>query len=59
MRVRVNPVPSLERPDQTQRDAAYAATIATVINTIPSVVAAPAGVMHAPVFAPYTAHAAR
>lgn len=59
MRVRVDPVPSLERPDQTQPDAAYAATMATVINAIPSVVAAPAGILHAPVFAPYTPSAAR
>lgn len=59
MRVRVDPVPSLERPDQTQPDAAYAATMATVINAIPNVVAAPAGILHAPVFAPYAPHAVR
>lgn len=53
MRTVLEPVPSLEHPDQTAPDPAYTGTMATIINAIPDVIAAPPGLMHAPIFAPW------
>lgn len=54
MRTRLDPFPSLRRPDQTQPDPAFAGTMATLVNAIPSVVAAEPGILHASVFAPWS-----
>jgi 2,4-diaminopentanoate dehydrogenase len=57
LRAVIDPLPSLDESrfgEEGELDAGFLGTAATVINAIPEVCAAPAGILHAPVFAPWT-----